>query len=175
MAKASFGRISLLFFGFLLLLATYSWIFGPDSGFLYNTRVRKTLGSDPKAHVDHSCEKPHHPLDPLTVQEIKRVRTILSGHDPGFGSGSATIHSMALDEPDKTRVVQWKKGNRLPSRRAEVVAYWEAQTHVLTVDLDSGRIVSDVVNPTSGYPILTIDDVFAASQVPMIFSTNFLV
>lgn len=72
---------------------------------------------------------------------------------------------MALDEPEKTRVVQWKKGDRLPSRRAEVVALLGGQTHVITVDLDSGRVVSDLVNPTSGYPILTMNDVFAASQV----------
>ncbi|KAG7584840.1 Copper amine oxidase catalytic domain superfamily [Arabidopsis thaliana x Arabidopsis arenosa] len=167
MAEPSFARLSLLFFSFLLIFATYSWVLGPDSGFLFGTRVRKTLGSNPKVHVDHSSEKPHHPLDPLTVREISRVRTILSGHDPGFGSGSATIHFMALDEPEKTRVVQWKKGNKLPSRRAAVVAYWNGQTHEITVDLDSGRVVSDVVNRTSGYPILTLNDVFAASQVPL--------
>lgn len=169
MAEPSFARLFLLFFGFLLIFATYSWVFGPDSSFLFGTEVRKTLGSDPRVRVDHSSDKPHHPLDPLTVREIERVRTILLGYDPGFGSGSATIHSMALDEPEKTRVVQWKKGNKLPSRRAAVVAYWGGQTHEITVDLDSGRVVSDLVNPTSGYPTLTMNEAFAASQVTMVF------
>lgn len=167
MAEPSLARLSALFFGFLLLLATYSWVPVLHSGFLSGTGVRKTLGPDPKPRVDHSSAKPHHPLDPLTVREIERVRTILLGHDPRFGSGSATIHSMALDEPDKTRVVQWKKGNRLPSRRAEVLALSGGQSHVIVVDLDSGRVLSDVVNPTSGYPILTMDDLTVASQVAL--------
>lgn len=165
MAEPSLARLSALFFGFLLLLATYSWVPGLHSGYLSGTGVRKTLGPDPKLRVDHSSAKPHHPLDPLTVQEIERVRAILLDHEPGFGSGSATIHSMALDEPDKKRVVKWKKGNRLPSRRAEVLALSSGQSHVIIVDLDSGRVVSDVVNPTSGYPILTMDDLIVASQV----------
>lgn len=165
MAEPSLARLSALFFGFLLLLATYSWVPRLHSGFLSGTGVQKTLGPDPKLRVDHSSAKPHHPLDPLTVQEIERVRTILLDHEPGFGSGSATIHSMALDEPDKTLVVKWKKGNRLPSRRAEVLALSVGQSHVIVVDLDSGRVVSDVVNPTSGYPILTMDDLIVASQV----------
>ena len=165
MAEPSLARLSALFFGFLLLLATYSWVPGLHSGYLSGTGVRKTLGPDLKLRVDHSSAKPHHPLDPLTVQEIERVRAILLDHEPGFGSGSATIHSMALDEPDKKRVVKWKKGNRLPSRRAEVLALSSGQSHVIIVDLDSGRVVSDVVNPTSGYPILTMDDLIVASQV----------
>lgn len=167
MAEPSLARLSALFFGFLLLLATYSWVPGLHSGYLSGTGVRKTLGPDPKLRVDHSSAKPHHPLDPLTVQEIERVRAILLDHEPGFGSGSATIHSMALDEPDKKRVVKWKKGNRLPSRRAEVLALSSGQSHVIIVDLDSGRVVSDVVNPTSGYPILTMDDLIVASQVAL--------
>ncbi|CAN7120617.1 unnamed protein product [Brassica rapa subsp. narinosa] len=167
MAEPSLARLSALFFGFLLLLATYSWVPRLHSGFLSGTGVQKTLGPDPKLRVDHSSAKPHHPLDPLTVQEIERVRTILLDHEPGFGSGSATIHSMALDEPDKTLVVKWKKGNRLPSRRAEVLALSVGQSHVIVVDLDSGRVVSDVVNPTSGYPILTMDDLIVASQVAL--------
>ncbi|KAG7564354.1 Copper amine oxidase N-terminal [Arabidopsis suecica] len=125
-----------------------------------------TFGSSSRTRFKYSLEKPHHPLDPLTSHEIKRVRTILSGHDSGFGSGSAIIHAMALDEPEKQRVVRWKKGDRLPPRRAEVLAMSNGESHVLTVDLKSGRVVSDLVNPTFGYPILTMNDIVAASQVP---------
>ncbi|CAL9247869.1 unnamed protein product [Arabidopsis halleri] len=124
-----------------------------------------TFGSSSRTRIKYSLEKPHHPLDPLMSHEIKRVRTILSGHDPGFESGSAIIHAMALDEPEKQRVVRWKKGDRLPPRRAEVLAMSNGESHVLTVDLSSGRVVSDLVNPTFGYPILTMNDIVAASQV----------
>ncbi|CAN8245280.1 unnamed protein product [Cochlearia groenlandica] len=167
MAEPSFGRLLILFFFFLLAFATYNRVYGPESGFLFSTRIRKLTRSGSRVPVDHSLEKPRHPLDPLTVQEIERVRTILLGHNPGFGSGSATIHVMALDEPDKTRVVKWKKGDRLLSRRAEVVALSGGKSHVITVDLDSGRVVSDLVNRVSGYPVLTMDDLTIASQVAM--------
>ncbi|EFH51873.1 hypothetical protein ARALYDRAFT_484808 [Arabidopsis lyrata subsp. lyrata] len=146
MVEPSFSQLLVLFINLLFLFTT--------------------LGSSAKTRFKYSLEKPHHPLDPLTTPEIKRVQTILSGHDPGFGSGSAIIHAMALDEPEKQRVVRWKKGDRLPPRRAEVLAMSNGESHVLTVDLNSGRVVSDLVSPTFGYPILTMKDIIAVSQVP---------
>ncbi|KAL1188070.1 Amine oxidase [copper-containing] gamma 2 [Cardamine amara subsp. amara] len=146
MAEPSFPRILLLCFVFLFLFTT--------------------LGSSSKTRFKYSLEKPHHPLDPLTTHEMKRVKAIFSGHNPGFGSGSAIIHSMALDEPENQCVVRWKKGDLIPPRRAEVLAMSKGKSHVLTVDLKTGRVVSDLVNPTSGYPILTMNDIIAVSQVP---------
>ncbi|CAA7041776.1 unnamed protein product [Microthlaspi erraticum] len=144
--------LPLLFLCFLFLFITCSSIFLPVSS--------------SKTRFNYSLEEPHHPLDPLTAPEMKRARAILSGHDPGFGSGSAIIHAMALDEPDKQRVVRWKKGDPIPPRRAEVLAMSNGKSRVLTVDLDSGRVVSDLTSPTSGYPVLTMDDIIASSQVP---------
>lgn len=152
MAQPSFPRILLLYFGFLFLFAT--------------------LGSSSKTRFKYSLEKPHHPLDPLTAHEMKTVKAILSGHNPGFGSGSAIIHAMALDEPEKQRVVRWKKGDLIPPRRAEVLAMSKGKSHVLTVDLKTGRVVSDLVNPTSGYPILTMNDIIAVSQVGLNSNPN---
>ncbi|XP_010546327.1 PREDICTED: primary amine oxidase-like [Tarenaya hassleriana] len=160
MADSFLARLSLFLFALLFLFATYSWVYRPDPNF------NPTLGSGSTARVDRSEEKPRHPLDPLTAREIDRVRAILTGYNPGFGSGSAKIHAMTLDEPEKTRVTRWRKGDRLPPRTAEVVAMWNGETHVMTVHLDSGRVVSDRVNPTSGYPILTSNEIMAASQVP---------
>lgn len=116
---------------------------------------------------DHSAraETPQHPLDPLTIQEINRVRTILSSYEP-FSSPFPSIHALLLDEPDKLQVLGWNKGDPLPPRQAAVLALLNGQSHVLSVDLDSNSVVTHVINPTSGYPMLSMDDLVAASKVP---------
>ncbi|OMO97380.1 Copper amine oxidase [Corchorus capsularis] len=115
--------------------------------------------------TDHSTETPQHPLDPLTVQEINTVRTILSSYEP-FSSTIPSIHTLSLDEPDKLQVQTWRKGDPLPPRKAAVLALLNGQSHVLTVDLESNRVTSHVINPTSGYPMLTTDDIMGAAKVP---------
>ncbi|KAK8607780.1 hypothetical protein V6N13_046387 [Hibiscus sabdariffa] len=121
------------------------------------TRVQKS--------IDHAAETPHHPLDPLTAQEINSVRSILSSYEP-FASTFPIIHSLTLDEPDKLEVLRWRKGGRFPPRKASVLAMLNGESHVLTVDLDSSRVTSHAVNPRSGYPMLSVEDILAASKVP---------
>ncbi|KAB2088747.1 hypothetical protein ES319_A03G019400v1 [Gossypium barbadense] len=115
--------------------------------------------------IYHSAETPHHPLDPLTVKEINRVRTILSSYEP-FSFTFPTIHTILLDEPDKVQVLKWRKGDPFPPRKAQVLALLNGQSHVLNVDLDSIRVTSHVINPRSGYPMLSMDDISAASEAP---------
>ncbi|XP_010276880.1 PREDICTED: primary amine oxidase-like [Nelumbo nucifera] len=118
--------------------------------------------------IDHLTESPHHPLDPLTFQEINLVRAILSSYPPfASSSPSPSIHYVALDEPDKSIVLRWKKGDPLPPRKATVVALLNGQSHILTVCLESNQVAGHVTNPASGYPSLTVDDMAGVLNVTL--------
>ncbi|XP_065858900.1 amine oxidase [copper-containing] gamma 1-like isoform X2 [Euphorbia lathyris] len=117
--------------------------------------------------IDHLTETPNHPLDPLTVQEINRVNSILSFYEPILYS-FASIHSLSLDEPDKDSVLNWKQGDPLPPRKAYVIALQDRQTHALTIDLDSGLVAThEIITSVSGYPMLSVEDTEIAAQVAM--------
>ncbi|GMI64028.1 COPPER AMINE OXIDASE1, COPPER AMINE OXIDASE GAMMA 1 [Hibiscus trionum] len=130
-----------------------------------NSKACSVLDAQVQKPIDHAAEIPHHPLDPLTAQEINCVRTILSTYEP-FSSTFPIIHSLMLDEPDKLQVLRWTKGDPFPPRKADVLAMLNGQSHVLTVDLDSRRVTSHAINPRSGYPMLSVEDIKAASKVP---------
>ncbi|KAJ4846536.1 hypothetical protein Tsubulata_013537 [Turnera subulata] len=115
---------------------------------------------------DHSLDTPHHPLDPLTIQEINRVRTILSSYGP-FLPSLPSIHSLSLDEPDKEEVLGWKEGDPLPHRKAQVIALLNGQSHILSVDLDKGRVTAHEIHHGSGYPTLSRNDLEVAVQVAL--------
>ncbi|WCJ26026.1 Copper amine oxidase family protein [Euphorbia peplus] len=130
------------------------------------------LGSISKAQVtqtsvDHLTETPNHPLDPLTVQEINQVNSILSFYEPVLYSFSS-IHSLSLDEPDKGSIYEWKQGDPIPTRKAYVIALQNGQTHGLTVDLNSGKVEKhEIFNSVSGYPMLSIEDTLIAAETAM--------
>ncbi|XVE57742.1 hypothetical protein DITRI_Ditri04bG0114100 [Diplodiscus trichospermus] len=130
-----------------------------------NSKAGSILKAQIQKSADHSAETPHHPLDPLTVQEINRVRAILSSYEP-FSSTFPTINTLLLDEPDKLQVLEWKKGDPLLPRQATVLALLNGQSHVLSVDLDSNSVTSHAINPSSGYPMLSMNDILGASQLP---------
>lgn len=121
-------------------------------------RIRKT-----KTHP--SSRTIHHPLDPLTAEEIVRVGSILRSYPP-FKPSPPPIHSLSLHEPEKTEVLAWEKGDPFPSRRAFVLALSNGQTHELVVDLGAGLVDAHSVASGSGYPPLTLDDLVAALEVP---------
>ncbi|OVA19524.1 Copper amine oxidase [Macleaya cordata] len=125
----------------------------------------QTLKPKPKP-IDHLTETPKHPLDPLTIQEINKVRSILSFYPP-FLSSLPSIHSLSLDEPEKSTVLNWKRGDNLPTRKASIIAFLNDQSHVLVVDLDDNRVISHRVDPVSGYPILTDEDMSIATKIPL--------
>ncbi|XP_031490374.1 amine oxidase [copper-containing] gamma 1-like isoform X1 [Nymphaea colorata] len=117
--------------------------------------------------IPHERRTPKHPLDPLTLQEIEKVRSILYA-SPLFSS-HPQIHSMVLEEPDKAEVLSWKKGSNspLPTRKASVLVLMEGKTHRLTVDLQSSMIAGDQVISTSGYPTMTMEEMNLATFAPL--------
>ncbi|GAB4857020.1 Amine oxidase [copper-containing] gamma 1 [Ancistrocladus abbreviatus] len=132
-----------------------------------NHRLLKKPTSLPKRRRhDHTTDVPNHPLDPLTVQEFNKVREIISDHSL-FKSKSYTLHSVVLEEPPKQLVLRWRNGDPLFPRKAAVVARVDGASHVLTVDLDSGRVNRHESNSLSGYPTMTIEDMTSATLAPM--------
>ncbi|XP_022159625.1 primary amine oxidase [Momordica charantia] len=124
------------------------------------------FGLNPTSRRDHSSDTPHHPLDPLTVQEINRVRSIISSHFL-FQSCPYSVHSLVLEEPQKSLVLAWQKGHRLPPRRASVIARVDAHTHVLTVDLTTADVAVHPAGPHAGFPTMTIEEMNSATWVPL--------
>ncbi|CAH1453726.1 unnamed protein product [Lactuca virosa] len=130
------------------------------------TNLRSTSIFDSgKPNSNHYfADTPLHPLDPLTIPEINKVRSILTGYEP-FSLTFPSINSLSLDEPEKIQVVGWKTGDPFPPRRASVIAFLSGQTHLVTVDLGLGLVTDHVVNTRSGYPMLTNDDLATALQL----------
>ncbi|CAK7323713.1 unnamed protein product [Dovyalis caffra] len=162
---------------FLFTCSWYSLNLPGFSGYSQSTswcnsrsRVCAHLGSVLETRIhkpkDHMEDIPHHPLDPLTMQEINKVRTILSTF-PHFLPSFPAIHSLSLDEPHKDLVLDWKEGDPLPPRKALVIALLNGQSYVLSVDLDLGLVTSNEIYHGSGYPILTIKDISVAMQVAL--------
>lgn len=107
-----------------------------------------------------------YPLDPLTIQEINRAREILSAYEP-FKSSFPSVHSLSLDEPEKSKVLEWRKGEPLPPRKANVIAVLCGKTYLLIVDLDLGRVTSHVEYHGPGYPMVTAQDIEVVLQVTL--------
>ncbi|CAK7355775.1 unnamed protein product [Dovyalis caffra] len=118
----------------------------------------------PKDHVE---DNPHHPLDPLTMQEVNNVRTIISTSPPFCLLFQLFTPYPLMNEPHKDLVLDWKEGDPLPPRKALVIAPLNGQSHVLSVDFDLGLVTSNEINHGSGYPMLTMDDISVAMQVAL--------
>ncbi|WZZ34761.1 hypothetical protein YC2023_018162 [Brassica napus] len=115
--------------------------------FLFNKHIRPIPENNPKPNPenhDHLSDTPKHPLDPLTLVEIQKVRSTLSSHALFASRAPHALHSVVLEEPDKNLVRQWEKGNALPPRKASVIARVVSDSHVLTVDLSTGHV--DIVD-----------------------------
>ncbi|KAB2625397.1 primary amine oxidase-like [Pyrus ussuriensis x Pyrus communis] len=112
----------------------------------------------------------HHPLDPLTPSEFKKVRTIVKKSYPSGLKHNLTFQYIGLDEPDKPVLQSWlssKTKSNPPPRRAFVIARLHKETHELVVDLSNRYIISDkVYGGNDGYPMLTNDEQTAASALP---------
>lgn len=121
-----------------------------------------------KSRIDHFSEIPHHPLDPLTIEEIKRARAILFSYPP-FSSTFPSIHSLTLEEPCKSQVLGWKNGDPIPPRKASVIALLNGKSHLVTVDLGLGRVTRHEISSSSGYPMLTLDDISKAVEVALLY------
>ncbi|XP_031398016.1 primary amine oxidase-like isoform X2 [Punica granatum] len=180
-STSSFLRLSIIFFIALLFLITLSWRFPtksnqfldcsgagskPSLRRLHDKRLESERAKTQLTKPDPLKETPRHPLDPLTYQEILRVSSILSTYSyPGFHPSFPPIHSLSLYEPDKSFVLGWKKGHPIP-RKASVIALHSGQAHELLVDLDSDCVEVHSVIHSSGYPMLTMEDILAVTRVP---------
>ncbi|CAM8894116.1 unnamed protein product [Rhodiola kirilowii] len=118
---------------------------------------------------NHHSDIPHHPLDPLTVTEINRVKSILNSLPLFQSSKSHAIHSLVLHEPPKPLVLRWTRGDPSLPRIAAVIARIDGESYLLTVDVKTGDVKTDSqpAKPLTGYPMMTIEDMVASSAVPL--------
>ncbi|GER28005.1 amine oxidase [Striga asiatica] len=114
----------------------------------------------------HSSDVPRHPLDPLTVTELNRVREIIR-KDGVLGNRAHALHSVVLEEPDKQVVLAWENGDPLPPRKAAVVARAGGASYLLTVDLGSGEVNRREEKTLSGYPTMTMEDMTSVTWAPL--------
>jgi primary-amine oxidase len=72
-----------------------------------------------------------------------------------------------LDEPDKPTILSWlsNPASKPPPRRASVITRVEKKSHEITVDLSTRSIVYDNVYLGHGYPLLTLDEQSAATEL----------
>ncbi|PSS11495.1 Primary amine oxidase [Actinidia chinensis var. chinensis] len=169
MEGKSFLRLLFLIFSavLLLLLTLLNLPHAPPStAKLLEYRRIFQLKNLPNPTRHHAADVPRHPLDPLTVRELNRVRTILSSH-PLFKASSHALHSVVLDEPEKSKVLAWRKGDPLPPRKASVVARANGASHVLTVNIDTSEVTRHETGSLSGYPTMTIEDMTSATWAPL--------
>lgn len=129
--------------------------------------IKKPSFSTHQNQHHHESKIPQHPLDPLTIQEFNKVRTILSTHPLFKSSSSYSLHSIVLEEPDKKLVLKWKKGDPPLPRKASVVALVKGVSHVLILDLETDQVTSHETGSVSGYPTMTIKDMVGILQVPL--------
>jgi primary-amine oxidase len=82
-----------------------------------------------------------HPLDPLTADELARIKTILQ--QSGQFSRDTDFSWICLDEPPKKIVTDFKGGKEYP-RRAYVAAvdYERKKTFDVIIDLRAGKIAT---------------------------------
>jgi len=144
--------------------------FCASRNFLFNKNTRPISKNIPKTkpkNHDHVSDTPNHPLDPLTVMEINKVRSILSSHALFASRVPHSLNSVVLEEPDKNLVRQWEKGDQLPPRKASVIARVGGNSHLLIVDLSTSRVdQADSPVPESGYPIVTSEEMDSAASAP---------
>ncbi|RJN32750.1 primary-amine oxidase [Nesterenkonia natronophila] len=91
------------------------------------------------AQTDVSSQA-RHPLAPLTVAEVERVRGIVS--QAGLLNDATRFSYVALREPEKRDVLAWQPGQRLPREVGLVLTDLSTLTlYDLIVDLDAETIV----------------------------------
>lgn len=80
-----------------------------------------------------------HPMDPLSADELAKVKTIL--REAGKADDSTRYPLITLLEPPKSEVLRWRKGADI-SRRARVVVRQGAEVFAAEVDLSAGKLGS---------------------------------
>ncbi|EPS57297.1 primary amine oxidase, partial [Genlisea aurea] len=133
-------RYTLFFCLLLFLIFTISTITSPpsDSPELLDC-TSEFLRSPTVNNRRRPSDAARHPLDPLTVSEHKKLQSIIRSHEL-FRDAAYALHFVALDDPPKEAVLQWRKGDPISPRKAAVVARVAGASYSLTVDLESGDV-----------------------------------
>ncbi|KAG8374786.1 hypothetical protein BUALT_Bualt10G0031900 [Buddleja alternifolia] len=114
-------------------------------------------------HHDHTADVPHHPLDPLTIQEMNKVQKVIKSF---FENSVYSVHSLVLEDPDKEVVVEWEKGDPLPPRKASVMARAAGKNYLLTIDVESGELREHDTSNITGFPLVTLEDMQKVMSAP---------
>ncbi len=101
-----------------------------------------------------------HPLDPLTPDEI---RTAVETAKTDARLAGAAFPSITVDEPAKSEVATWQRGQTL-ARRARLQAMTATAVLELIVDLSARRLVS-VIERTDVEPSLMLSEIEAVRVV----------
>lgn len=128
-----------------------------------NRILRNPTAAAASLRHDHKKDVPHHPLDPLTIQEVNKVYEVIKSL---FEGKVYSVHSLVLEDPDKEVVRKWKKGEELPTRKASVIARAAGKNYLLTVDVESGEVVEHDTSHISGFPLVTLEDMQNVMSAP---------
>lgn len=72
-----------------------------------------------------------------------------------------------MQEPKKSLVLNWNKGDPLLPRKASVVARVKNISYVLAVDLTTEEVTVHETDSSSGYPTMTIEDMTSSTWAPL--------
>lgn len=107
---------------------------------------------------------PAHPLDPLSIDEIKATTTIIKNY---FAGKNISFNTITLKEPSKKAYLDWKEKNgAFPPRIAYYVILEEGVPGIKDglVDLVNLQVLS--VQPlANSQPILTVEDLVGTEEV----------
>ncbi|VFR02226.1 unnamed protein product [Cuscuta campestris] len=138
----------------------------PTSKNGFQSQTHGVLKDPAKSTGHREDDAPRHPLDPLTVRELNRVRDAVRSYGP-FRTAPYALHYVTLEELEKRAVLGWIPGGPLPPRRASVVARAGGVVHELTVDVGTGEVTRHETGRHFGSPMLTIEDMVAAVAAPL--------
>ena len=108
------------------------------------------------------AQTPANPLDGLTAAEYKKVKTILGS--AGKLTDATRFHTVALEEPPKSLVLQWKDHTPFP-RRALAVVSEHGKTYEALVDLNAARLLS--YKPVTGEPAILLEELTPQPTLPL--------
>lgn len=115
-------------------------------------------------HTSAASSARSHPLDPLTVQEIKQVSDIVKRK---YLDKSIRFNTVTLQEPNKGAYLEWKETDgTLPERVAYFVILVEGFSgiHEGLVDLKKHQIIECTEAPNV-QPMLTIEDLSRCESI----------
>ncbi|CAJ1941198.1 unnamed protein product [Sphenostylis stenocarpa] len=117
-------------------------------------------------------DTPQHPLNPLTSEEIIRVRNTVQEKYP-TSSNRLSFHYIGLDDPEKDIILQWESTPNTTTvpRKALAIAIINSQTHEIVIDLqkENAIILSDNIHRGNGFPTLSVAEQDNATALPLTY------